>query len=137
MLRFFLCFSIVCIFISSVFAQDLQQEDKEEKRQFKIGRYEDYPAGTVRYIDEAKVYIISDEEGIYALSAECERGRGIVEKRKVGFLCRKNGALYRDDGTAYYIASKDLEWFRIRQDSEGNLIVDKEEILPKGEKFKK
>lgn len=125
------------VFLTAAFAQDRDEGNDEEAPQFKIARYEDYPVGTVEYISGFNVYIISDEEGLYALSAECARGKGIIEKRNVGFLCRKNGALYRDDGRPYYIARKNLEWYKIYEDEEGNLVVDKEETVPRGEKFKK
>ncbi|MDD4909844.1 MAG: hypothetical protein PHR44_04100 [Candidatus Omnitrophica bacterium] len=129
--RAFMILALVLVSAEGGYGQD------EAQTEFEIGSYEDYPAGTIKYIGDAKVYIMSDEEGVYALSAECERGRGIIEKRKVGFLCRKNGALYKDDGTAYYIAAKDLEWYKIEEDEKGGLVVNKEEVVPKGEKFNK
>lgn len=103
---------------------------------FKIGRKQDFPAGTAKYFDNDQVYVFADGKGIYAISAVCTHLGCVVNKDERGFACPCHGSRYDTDGKVEKgAAPKDLPWYKITLLSSGQLEVDKKKIVKPGVKF--
>ena len=103
---------------------------------FKIGNKEDYPPGTARYFAEEKTFVFADQEGIYAMSATCTHLGCLVVREQGHFTCPCHGSIY--DGTGKVLtgpAPKSLEWYEIRTQPSGRLVVDRARGVEPGTKL--
>jgi cytochrome b6-f complex iron-sulfur subunit len=108
----------------------------EESKKFKIGKPENFPVGTVRKLDERNVFIFSDDDGIYAISAVCTHLGCIVYSTDWGFQCPCHGSKYNKDGKIIGgPAPRPLEWYEISQEVDGTLVVDSVKAVPEGTKY--
>lgn len=108
---------------------------KESKR-FKIGRVENFPVGTFRKLDEKNVFIFSDDDGIFAISAVCTHLGCIVYPVEWGFQCPCHGSQFNPEGKVIGgPAPRPLEWYEIIQEVDGTLVVDAAKAVPKGTKY--
>ncbi len=108
----------------------------EESKKFKIGRVENFPVGITRKIDEKNVFIFSDDDGLYAISAVCTHLGCIVSLAEYGFQCPCHGSQYTQDGNVIGgPAPRPLEWFEIYQEVNGNLFVNAGKAVPQGTKY--
>lgn len=108
----------------------------EESKKFKIGKIENFPVGTTRKIDEKNVFIFSDEDGLFAISAVCTHLGCIVYPVEFGFQCPCHGSKYNPDGNVIGgPAPRPLEWYEIQQAVDGTLFVDSGKAVPQGTKY--
>lgn len=108
----------------------------EESKKFKIGRIENFPVGTTRKIDEKNVFIFSDDDGLYAISAVCTHLGCIVSLAEFGFQCPCHGSKYTQAGNVIGgPAPRPLEWFEIAQEVDGTLFVDAGRVVTQGTKY--
>lgn len=108
----------------------------EETKKFKIGKPENFPVGTFKKLDEKNMFIFSDDDGIYAISAVCTHLGCIVYQTEWGFQCPCHGSKY--DSVGRIIggpAPRPLEWYEIRQEVDGTLVVDSAKVVPVGTKY--
>ena len=109
----------------------------EESTKFKIGMIEDFPVGSVKKIDDRKVFIFSDENGFFAMTAVCTHLGCIVFKTEWGFQCPCHGSQYNGSGKVIGgPAPRSLAWFEISQDIDGTLVVDASKEVSPGTKYK-
>lgn len=109
---------------------------KEESKKLKIGKTENFPIGTSRKIDEQNLFIFSDENGLFAISAVCTHLGCIVYPVDFGFQCPCHGSQYNEKGSVIGgPAPRPLEWFEISQEVDGTLIVDAGKTVPQGTKY--
>mgnify|MGYP001558563206 FL=1 len=109
----------------------------EESTKFKIGMLEDFPVGSVKKIDDKKVFIFSDENGLFAMTAVCTHLGCIVFKTEWGFQCPCHGSQYNGSGKVIGgPAPRSLAWFEISQDIDGTLVVDASKEVSPGTKYK-
>jgi len=108
----------------------------EESKKFKIGRIENFPVGTARKIDDKNVFIFSDENGLFAISAVCTHLGCIVYPTEFGFQCPCHGSQYNESGKVIGgPAPRPLEWFEIQQEVDGTLFVNAGKAVPQGTKY--
>jgi cytochrome b6-f complex iron-sulfur subunit len=108
----------------------------EESKRFKIGKPEQFPVGTVKKFDDKRVFIFSDEDGFYAITAVCQHLGCIVYKTEWGFQCPCHGSKYDQIGNVIAgPAPRALPWYRIDQLVDGSLVVDMSREVPKGTKY--
>jgi cytochrome b6-f complex iron-sulfur subunit len=108
----------------------------EESKKFKIGKVENFPIGTTRKIDDKNVFMFSDENGLFAISAICTHLGCIVSPAEFGFQCPCHGSQYDEDGNVIGgPAPRPLEWFEIQQEVDGTLFVDAGKAVPQGTKY--
>ena len=108
----------------------------EESKKFKIGKIENFPLGTTRKIDDKNVFMFSDENGLFAISAICTHLGCIVSSAEFGFQCPCHGSQYNADGNVIGgPAPRPLEWFEIQQEVDGTLFVDAAKAVPQGTKY--
>ena len=95
------------------------------QRQFKIGRVNNFPVNTFTYIAERKLFVYRDHQGIRAVSAICTHLGCVIEKNDEGFKCPCHGSCYNDLGEVLSgAATKDLPWFELIKDVDGQIVVD-------------
>jgi cytochrome b6-f complex iron-sulfur subunit len=108
----------------------------EESKKFKIGKTDNFPIGTTRKIDDKNVFIFSDDNGLFAISAICTHLGCIVSEAEFGFQCPCHGSQYNADGNVIGgPAPRPLEWFEIQQEVDGTLFVDTGKAVPQGTKY--
>ncbi|GAB4410262.1 MAG: Rieske 2Fe-2S domain-containing protein [Thermodesulfovibrionales bacterium] len=108
----------------------------EESMQFNIGKPENFPAGTVKKIDEKNLFVFADEGGVYAITAVCQHLGCIVFTTEWGFQCPCHGSKYDKDGNVIAgPAPRGLPWFEITQNVDGTLVVDAAKEVPRGTKY--
>ncbi|MFC2080740.1 ubiquinol-cytochrome c reductase iron-sulfur subunit [Bacteroidota bacterium] len=95
------------------------------QKRFKIGRKNNFPVNTFTYLRERKLFIYRDHEGVRAVSAVCTHLGCIIEKSEDGFQCPCHGSCYNEDGEVLSgAATKDLPWYSMQKDVDGQLVVD-------------
>lgn len=103
---------------------------------FKIGKPEDIPIGTKKIIEDKKVRIVRDDEGIYAVSLICTHLGCIVSKTSKGYQCPCHGSKFDEKGNVVGgPAPRGLSWLEVSQLPSGKLIVDIGKRVPAGTKF--
>ena len=108
----------------------------EESKKFKIGKIENFPIGTVRKMDDKNVFIFSDDNGLFAISAVCTHLGCIVSRSETGFQCPCHGSKYDQAGNVTGgPAPRPLEWFEINQEVDGTLFIDAGKAVPQGTKY--
>lgn len=108
----------------------------EESKKFKIGKPESFPVGTVRKLEDRSVFIFSDDDGIYAISAICTHLGCIVSPAEWGFQCPCHGSQFNENGKVIGgPAPRPLEWFEISQEVDGSLFVDAGKDVKPGTKY--
>ena len=109
----------------------------EESRKFKIGKPEEFPAGTVKKLDDKKVFIFSDNDGFYAVSSVCTHLGCIVHADNGGFQCPCHGSKFNKNGKITAgPAPRSLPWIEVSRHVDGNLVVDASRDIQAGTKFK-
>lgn len=108
----------------------------EEPSEFKIGKTEQFPEGTFKNLVDKKVVIVSDNDGIYAISSICTHLGCTVAPTEWGFQCPCHGSKYTKVGKVIAgPAPRPLEWHAIRQQEDGTLAVDTAKNVPIGTKY--
>lgn len=96
-----------------------------QKKKVKVGKSSFFPVDTFTYIDEHKIYIYRDHEGVKAVSATCTHLGCIVETDEDGFTCPCHGSLYDRRGEVISgPAPRRLSWFQVSKAPDGQLMVD-------------
>jgi cytochrome b6-f complex iron-sulfur subunit len=104
---------------------------------FKIGKREDFPPGSQTFLREQRLFVVSGEEGIMAMSATCTHLGCAVSRVEWGYQCPCHGSKF--DSTGRVLAGPaptSLPWFRILEGPSGNLITDTRRRVPRGTFFK-
>ncbi len=108
----------------------------EESKRYKIGKPENFPAGTAKKLDKEKVFVFADDDGIYAISAVCTHLGCIVYKTDWGFQCPCHGSRYNQEGKVIRgPAPRSLPWYEITQTVDGTLVVDATKEVSRGTKY--
>ncbi|MBF0339099.1 MAG: Rieske (2Fe-2S) protein [Nitrospirae bacterium] len=102
---------------------------------FKIGSPVNFPVGTVKRFDNKGLFVLSDDQGIYAISAVCTHLGCLVSATGTGFQCPCHGASF--DATGKVTggpARRALPWFKLTQDAGGSIVVDTSREVSPGTK---
>ena len=111
----------------------------EPPTSFRVGPPDDYPVNSVTYLTDQQVYIVRLAGGFYAISAICTH-LGCITQWKPDLdliACPCHGSRFDRDGNVVHgPAPRPLEHFAIRLMSDGNLLVDKLDIVPQSQILK-
>jgi cytochrome b6-f complex iron-sulfur subunit len=95
------------------------------QRRFKVGRANRFPVNTFTYLADRKLFLYRDHQGIRAVSAICTHLGCVIERGDDGFQCPCHGSVYNDLGEVISgAAPKNLPWFRLQKDVDGQILVD-------------
>lgn len=109
----------------------------EESTKFKIGKAENFPVGTVKKLDDKGIFILSNDDGLHAITSICTHLGCIVAITETGFLCPCHGSKYDANGKVIGgPAPRNLAWLDITQDIDGSLVVDTSREVAVGTKLK-
>ncbi len=104
----------------------------EPPSSFRVGTPDDYPVNSVTFIQDQQVYIVRVSEGIYAVSAVCTHLGCITQWNTQDNLieCPCHGSKFQRNGTKVAgPAPRPLPHFAIRLTPDGQLLVDKLDIV--------
>lgn len=106
---------------------------------FRAGSPELYPLDSVTFLQDQQVYIVRTDQGFYAVSAVCTH-LGCITQWKPELqeiACPCHGSKFRMDGTKIQgPAPRPLPHFSISLTADGELQVDKLDILASGQVLK-
>jgi cytochrome b6-f complex iron-sulfur subunit len=109
----------------------------EESQKFKIGKPENFPVGLVKNLEDQKVFIFSDTDGLHAISKTCTHLGCLVALTDSGFQCPCHGSKYNREGKVIAgPAPRPLPWLEITESVDGTLVVDAAKEVKAGTVFK-
>lgn len=109
----------------------------EESRKFKIGKPGNFPVGLIKSLEDQKVFIFSDTDGLHAITKICTHLGCIVALADFGFQCPCHGSRYNREGKVIAgPAPRPLAWLEISQNVDGTLVVDATKEVKVGTFFK-
>jgi len=108
----------------------------EPSMNFRAGTPDLYPLDSVTYMPDQQVYIVRTGDGFYAVSAICTHlGCNTQWKPEVNLIaCPCHGSKFQRDGTKIEgPAPRSLPHFAITLTPDGELLVDKLEVIKAGQ----
>ncbi len=117
----------------------------EGPTQFKVGKPEEYPPGSVTFLEEQRLFILHEPDGFRALSAICTHLRCTVGNfvppdgawREAHARCPCHGSIFAKDGRVLQgPAPRPLDFFRVSLAPDGRLLVDTAATVGKDDVFK-
>jgi cytochrome b6-f complex iron-sulfur subunit len=112
---------------------------------FKLGRPEEYPAGSVTVLEDQRLFILHDPDGFRALSAVCTHLRCTVgafvppdaEWKEAHARCPCHGSIFARDGHVLRgPAPRPLDFYRVSLAPDGRLLVDMAAVVGRDSVFK-
>lgn len=106
---------------------------------FRAGNPDLYPSNSVTFLEDQQVYVVRTENGFYAVSAVCTHLGCVTQwKPDLGQIaCPCHGSKFKSDGTKIEgPAPRPLPHFAISLTADGELQVDKLEVISPGQALK-
>jgi len=106
---------------------------------FRAGSPDDYPANSVTYLQDQQVYIVRTDREMWALSAVCTHLGCITQWKPESdqIACPCHGSKFKTGGAVQAgPAPRPLPHFSMVLGEDGNLVVDKLEIVSDSEILK-
>ncbi|HLG18220.1 MAG TPA: Rieske 2Fe-2S domain-containing protein [Bdellovibrionota bacterium] len=108
----------------------------ERSRAVKIGKPEEFTAGSMRLFSEHRFFLFRDEEGFYAISAVCTHLGCVVRRIEETYECPCHGSAFDQNGQVTRgPAPAPLKWLKIAQSADGYLVVNLAENVRTGTRF--
>ena len=96
-------------------------------RRFSIGDVNRYPVNHFTFLPEHNIYIYRDRMGVKAISAVCTHLGCILQKSDAGFHCPCHGSRFDMNGEILSgPAVRKLDWFAIRREPDGRIVVNED-----------
>ena len=93
---------------------------------FKAGKPEDFPDGSVTFLEEERVFLVRKGNTFRCLSAICTHLGCTVNRAGQGYHCPCHGSVFDDQGSVKSgPAPRALEWFLVTLSKDSRLLVDK------------
>ena len=98
----------------------------EASGRFPIGRPEDFPVGNAIHLRRRRLWVLSDDQGIAAVSTVCPHLSCVVKREgDGGFTCPCHGSRFEPRGKVVSGPSpRGLVWFEVSLGPDGRLLVD-------------
>lgn len=102
----------------------------EPSEQFKADKPEDYPDGSVTFLEDERVFLIRQGNTFRCLSAVCTHLGCTVNRAEHGYHCPCHGSVFDDQGTVKGgPAPRALTWFLVTLSKDGRLLIDKDQPI--------
>jgi menaquinol-cytochrome c reductase iron-sulfur subunit len=102
----------------------------EPSLMFKAGRPDDYPDGSVTFLDEERVFLVRQGNTYRCLSAICTHLGCTVNRADHGYHCPCHGSVFDDQGAVKGgPAPRGLAWFELTLSKDNRLLVDKNRMV--------
>jgi len=103
----------------------------EPSQGFKAGKPEDYPDGSVTFLEDERVFLVRKGNTFRCLSAVCTHLGCTVNVAGSGYHCPCHGSVFDDQGNVKSgPAPRALDWFQIILSKDNHLLVDKNRRVP-------
>jgi nitrite reductase/ring-hydroxylating ferredoxin subunit len=103
----------------------------EPSQAFKAGKPEDYPDGSVTFLEDERVFLVRQGNTFQCLSAVCTHLGCTVNNTGNGYHCPCHGSLFDAQGKVKGgPAPRPLDWFQITLSKDNRLLVDKSRTVP-------
>jgi nitrite reductase/ring-hydroxylating ferredoxin subunit len=97
----------------------------EPSRRFDIGAPSDFPAGSVTFLADRRLYVFNGADGFYAISSVCTHLGCNVKRGGPGFACPCHGSQFDENGQVVHgPAPKPLAWYALSLSPHTQLVVD-------------
>jgi cytochrome b6-f complex iron-sulfur subunit len=107
-----------------------------EKKRIVLDDPRKYPVDTFTFLEEHKLYVYRDHEGLKAVSAICTHLGCSLERSLDGFECPCHGSCYNDEGEVLSgPAPRNLAWYRVSRDADGKIVVNPGKSVSSEDKF--
>ncbi|MCF8225226.1 MAG: Rieske 2Fe-2S domain-containing protein [Bacteroidales bacterium] len=117
--------SIAGIFLGASFLKQFAHRHGEQGKRIRVGRLSDFPVDTYTYINDHKIFVYRDHEGIRSVSAVCTHLGCIIQRTDEGFECPCHGSCYSEEGKVVSgPAPTALAWYKMERTPDGKFIVD-------------
>ena len=98
----------------------------EPSQRFKAGKPEDYPDGSVTFMEDERVFLVRKGNTFRCLSSICTHLGCTVNRGELGYHCPCHGSVFDDQGTVKSgPAPRGLDWFLVSLSKDKRLLVDK------------
>jgi cytochrome b6-f complex iron-sulfur subunit len=99
-------------------------------RRYALANINQYPFNHFTFLPGKNIYIYRDRRGIRAVSAICTHLGCVLRRSDNGFRCPCHGSRFNDRGEALSgPATSDLNWYAVRKDLDGRIVVIEDEIV--------
>ena len=103
----------------------------EPAQRFKAGAPEDYPDGSITFLEDERVFLMRRGNTFRCMSAVCTHLGCTVNRAQKGYHCPCHGSVFTADGEVQHgPAPRPLEWFEVTLARDGQLSVDKNKVVP-------
>jgi len=111
----------------------------EASTRVKLGHPDELPAGSTKVFPENNLFVFSDPDGIYGISAICPHLGCIVSQLPEGeFDCPCHGSKFNSRGEVFTGPSpRGLDWIEVQQAPNGVLFADTASTVLKGTKWRR
>ena len=102
----------------------------EPSELFKADKPEDYPDGSVTFLEDERVFLIRQGNTFRCLSAVCTHLGCTVNRAEHGYHCPCHGSVFDDQGAVKGgPAPRALTWFLVTLSKDGRLLIDKDQPI--------
>jgi len=106
-------------------------------RRFKLGPPEQFSAGSETPFADQNLVLFRDDEGFYAISSTCTHLGCTVARSKDGFACPCHGSRFNSQGRVVGgPAPRPLPWLEVSRAANGDLIVNADNEVPEGTRYR-
>jgi len=98
----------------------------EPGQRFKAGKPDDYPDGSITFLEDERVYLVRKGNTFRCLSAVCTHLGCTVNRAAKGYHCPCHGSVFNDEGAVESgPAPRALTWYLVAMSKDNRLLVDK------------
>jgi nitrite reductase/ring-hydroxylating ferredoxin subunit len=98
----------------------------EPSENFKAGKPDDFPDGSVTFLDDERVFLVRQGNTYRCLSAVCTHLGCTVNRAEKGYHCPCHGSVFDEQGNVKGgPAPRGLAWFQVTLSKDNRLVVDK------------
>jgi cytochrome b6-f complex iron-sulfur subunit len=102
----------------------------EPSQIFKAGKPDDFPDGSVTFLEDERVFLVRQGNTYRCLSAVCTHLGCTVNRADKGYHCPCHGSVFDDQGVVKSgPAPRALSWFEVSLSKDNRLLIDKSRFV--------
>jgi len=102
----------------------------EPSQIFKAGKPDDFPDGSVTFLEDERVFLVRQGNTYRCLSAVCTHLGCTVNRADKGYHCPCHGSVFDDQGSVKSgPAPRSLSWFEVSLSKDNRLLIDKSRFV--------
>ncbi len=102
----------------------------EPGQRFKAGAPDDYPDGSITFLEDERVFLVRRGNSFRCLSAVCTHLGCTVNRAGKGYHCPCHGSVFDEQGAVQSgPAPRALTWFLVTLSKDNRLLVDKAQVV--------